>query len=87
VQLPAGAVGGAVRLDPFGDGVEHRCVVVLRPFGVQPDDVLCAQLGAALGQGVDVFGDRFGSVEGSKGQAYKIILQTRRSSSLPVAVA
>ena len=36
---------------------------MLRPFGVQPDDMLCAQLGAALGQGVDVFGDRFGSVD------------------------
>jgi hypothetical protein len=29
VQLPAGAVGGAVALDPFGDGVEHLWVAVL----------------------------------------------------------
>ena len=50
-------------LDPFGDGVEHRWVVVLRPFGVQPDDMLGAQPGAALGQGVDVFGDRFRTVD------------------------
>ena len=50
-------------LDPFGDGVEHVWVAVLRPFGVQPDDIVGAQLGAALGQGVDVFGDCFGSVD------------------------
>lgn len=63
MQLPARAVGGAVCLDPFGDGIEHRWVAVLRPFGVEPDDAVGAQIGAAFGEGVDIFVDRFGAVD------------------------
>ncbi len=50
-------------LDPFGDGVEHLRVAVLRPFGVQPDNTVCAQLCAALAEGLYIFCDCFGTID------------------------
>ena len=60
VNLPTGAEGGAVGFDPLGDGVENGGILVLGPFGMEPD-------GDAVAEGfadyVGVFRDGLGGID------------------------
>ncbi len=60
VNLPTGAVGGAVGFDPLGDGVENGGILVLGPFGVEPDGDAVAE---GFANHTGVFRDGLGGID------------------------